>query len=561
MCRIAAGNAVGVTALQSRRASTYFSLESSSYAAHSQNVTMTRISRQEWLWVGLASLMFVLLAKLPYFVGYLVETDELQFAGVTLAPVDSLSYLAKMQQGFAGRWTFQLPYTAESHEGAPVYLYYLFLGHVVRWIGLSVPLVYHLAGIISGLALLLTAYYFICQMIDTLTERRYLFALLGFSSGFGWLMIGFGELLSTDLTVPESNTFFTLMHCPHFSLSQTLILVIVLSFASGKGSWKRRTVIGTAACILLVLVQPFMLFVVFGTLGLYGLAVWKRDQRMPLRLIVQGSTSLLVILPVLIMSYRAIYDNPAMREWTEQSVSTSPLVFFYLTGYGLILPMAIFGMIWAVRRRTDADLMLVCWILVAVVGLYLPFSFQRRLSQGLHFPLAVLAGIGALRFGMSRFSVSKARLWARLYLLATYPTNLVLIVLFSGGAVLHHSQLFISADERMALDWITSQPERNIVVLSSTELGSLLPAFAPLRVVSGHDFETLNAEAVKAAVRQFYASDSLPQVRAELVRQWLVDYVLVGPRERELGIVTLSAEDGVVPVGTFGEVEVFQRIR
>jgi len=519
---------------------------------------MKNVSHAEWRWVAIASCLLIFLARLPYLTGYIAQTDELRFADITVAPADNLSYLAKMQQGYAGSWLFQLPYTAEPHEGVPNYFFYLFLGHVARWTGLSIPLVFHLAAIMCGLLLLLVMYYFIAQGRFEVRERRYSFALAGFSSGLGWLMMGLGELLSTDLTVPESNTFFTLMNCPHFAFSQSLVLIIFLAYVVAPHAWTTRTLVSSVAGMLLTLIHPFMLYVVFASLGLYSLWMWKREGSLPRQIVIQGSINLLAIAPLVWMMYHANYSNPVIRAFQEQTITASPHPIYYLTGYGLLLPVAIIGIVQTCRRASPPILqLLVCWVLVAATGLYLPLSFQRRFSAGLHLPLVIFAGIALLDFLRTRVQGAQARRWARAYLLATYPTNLVLIILFAGGAALKAEQIYLSADEDRALAWIASQAEPGSVVLSSTELGAFVPAKGNMRSVSGHDFETLRAEEVKAAVKRFYSPEIPTAARTEMLCHWHVDYIVVGPRERALGASALSLDVPVVSREVFGEVEVF----
>ena len=93
------------------------------------------MDRKEWRWIVWVALGLVVVSSLPYLVAWGVTPESAHFTGLIFNPQDGNSYIAKMRQGFAGSWSFRLPYTPEPHDGAPVYLFYLFWGHVARWTG------------------------------------------------------------------------------------------------------------------------------------------------------------------------------------------------------------------------------------------------------------------------------------------------------------------------------------------------------------------------------------------------------------------------------------------
>ena len=74
---------------------------------------------------------------LPFVIAALVGGPQRVFVGFLFNPIDGATYLAKMYEGLMGQWRFTLPYTAEPGQGAYLFLFYLFLGHLARWTGLS----------------------------------------------------------------------------------------------------------------------------------------------------------------------------------------------------------------------------------------------------------------------------------------------------------------------------------------------------------------------------------------------------------------------------------------
>jgi hypothetical protein len=149
-------------------------------------------------------------------------------------------------------------------------------------------------------------------------------------------------------------------------------------------------------------------------------------------------------------------------------------------------------------------------------------------------------------------------MYAQLYLIGTLLTTLVLIVLFAGGTVARHPKLFLSSTEAEALSWLRQQVPTEGVVLSSTELGAFVPAFTNQRVVSGHGFETVEAKTTEARVRQFYLTATPSAERRKMLAEWDVDHVLLGPRERRMGLQLLAVDDGVVLLTQVGDVQIYQ---
>ncbi|MGB9593373.1 MAG: hypothetical protein ACPL7R_04465, partial [Anaerolineae bacterium] len=106
--------------------------------------------RNERLWIALCVGVLLALTVVPYAVAWLGAPEGRVFTGVLYNPWDGHSYLAKMRQGWEGRWLFHLPFTEEPHDGALVFTFYLALGHTAQVLGLSLPLTFHLARVLAS---------------------------------------------------------------------------------------------------------------------------------------------------------------------------------------------------------------------------------------------------------------------------------------------------------------------------------------------------------------------------------------------------------------------------
>ena len=113
---------------------------------------------REWRRILPVVMLLVAAGSLPYLSAWIATPADAHFTGLIFNPQDGGSYLAKMRQGYDGSWLFHLVYTPEPHMGAHIYLYYLALGHLARWLGLSLPVIYHVARLLSGIAMLVAIY-------------------------------------------------------------------------------------------------------------------------------------------------------------------------------------------------------------------------------------------------------------------------------------------------------------------------------------------------------------------------------------------------------------------
>jgi len=496
----------------------------------------TSISALERRWLAALSLGVLALASLPYLAGVLLAGPDRVFTGLQVNPLDGASYLAKMQIGWNGGWLFTLRYTAEQGPGALVYTYYLALGQLAR--GLNVPLMamYHAARIVGGFAGLWLIYHVIARRVDSIDLRRQAWWLAAMSSGFGWLALVFGRGGSSDLTIAESNTFYSLMANAHFALATALMLAMFLLVLDAAEAGVRRALGLSVSSVALAVLQPFAALAVYAILGVTLLAMWRRDRSRP-----RGPLTLTVIAgsitaPVLAAIYFGMQSEPLLRTWLAQNETPSPPVIDYLIGYGLLLALAIPAARVAWRRQSNWDLLLLAWIGVTALLLYAPIPLQRRLSLGLHVPIALLAAEGLAQ-------VARGRRWPRRFITAaTMLTSILLVLVLIGGAAAHDPRIYISSNESAALAWLHAHARFDDVVLAAPETGAFIPAFAGQRVVYGHPYETVEADRKRQRVNDFFAGKA-----PDLLRE--VNYVFVGPRERALGTLDVSGWSKVFEAG------------
>lgn len=501
------------------------------------------IAPAERRWLLIRSIGVLVLASLPYLAGALLAGPDRVFSGLQVNPLDGLSYLAKMQIGLHGGWLFTLRYTAEQGPGAFVYTYFIALGQLARLLSLPLIGVFHAARLLGGFALLWSVYALIARVVVPIEQRRRAWWLIAVSSGLGWLALLLGHGVSSDLAIPESNTFYSLVANAHFALATALMLaMLLLVFDVAKVTLRRALGLSISA-VALAVIQPFAALALYMVIGATLLMMWRRDRalaRGPLTLTVIAG---LVTTPVLAAIYLVMQLDPLLRAWLAQNQTLSPPPIEYVIGYGLLLVLAVPAAKVAWRRRSNWDILLLVWIGVTVLLLYAPISLQRRLSLGLHVPIGLLAALGLSQ--IARGGISR-----RLIFAATLPTSIMIVVVLIAGAAAQLPNIYLTTDEATALTWLHEHAQVDDVVLASPEMGAFIPAFAGQRVMYGHPYETVDAVRKQQLVTDFFAGQDLDALRE-------ADYMLIGPRERALGTLDVS----VLPVSEVfrsGEVALYK---
>jgi hypothetical protein len=489
-------------------------------------------AQREWLAIGVLSVALVLLTWVPFGLGW-SATDRV-FLGVLTNPIDGMSYLAKMRQGWRGEWLFTLPYTAEPGEGAFLYFYYILLGHIARWTGFGLEVVNALARSLSGLVMLLVAFAFVSQFLSGSRARLGAWLLFAVGSGLGWAAVPFG-FFTSDLWVAEAIPFLTLIANAHFGPALALLLLLVALTAPPLGNsvpLALRLAAIVLGAIVLGLVQPLALLNVY--LIVAPFVAWQ--VRLRRRLAAVDWLPMLVFALVSLpwigwYAYILNLAHPVLAEWSAQNLTPSPPIWDAVISGGVVLVLALPGAVVAARRGSGHDRLLVAWLVVGALALYMPFALQRRLAMGLWMPLCILAVVGLREWLLPRLQAGWRPIALGAVALLALPSNLLVYAAITSAVVQRDPALYLTPGEAAALDWLEHHASPGTIVLTSPELGLAVPAHTELRVLYGHPFETLNASAWQAAILDFYAGRL---DRDAFVGQYRVGHVVFGPRELEL---------------------------
>jgi hypothetical protein len=509
------------------------------------------------------ALLVLLLISVPYLTAWAAAGSGYVFGGFLLNPTDGNSYLAKMYEGWRGDWRFTLPYSAAQSPGAYLFTFYILLGHLARWLGYPLIGVFHGARLLGSVLLLWVLWGFLQNLNPPGKHNRIIYALAGLGLGMGWLAFPFG-VASSDFWVAEAYPFLSAYTNPHFVLSLALLvwLLAIRPAALDLVPPQPLKVWGSAAIAMLASavlgsLSPFALVLALAILGIV-LVIRVGDGWLSARRSEAGFSGFVNSLradrsfqmtlvrlaclglggaPVVWYAVMAMRLDPLLAAWNTQNLTPAPAVWDLLLAFSPSILLAGLGLAQIWRRKDYPIRIVVVWAGLALVMVYLPFGLQRRFLVGLAVPLVALTGFG-LEWIENRIG-RRVRSVAIAALALTFPTLLLVLLAGQFGALAHNPLLYLTRGESQALSWLEANTPADALVLAAPETGLFIPAHTGRRVLYGHPFETVNAEAEESAVSGFFTHADT-QAAEDFLRQRKINYVFYGPREQLLGQMPVS---------------------
>jgi hypothetical protein len=487
------------------------------------------------------SVFAALLTLVPYLYAREHVNQGYAFTGFLLNPWDGFTYLAKMQQGEAGRWGFLLPYAVTPGGETYIYLYYLFLGHLAAWLGADLVTVFHGARFLAAAAMFFLSFLFYRRTLSDQKTTWLAFLLTIFGSGLGWLPVLVAGIETSDIAIPESVPFLLAYANAHFPLAVACMLGALLALVDGGTRLWLRSLIAFLSGTVLAVTLPFS--VVSLAAAVLGWLIWDwaaagggnvlhflRGQNRERSIVVLWLS--MGLIPWILYDAWVVIAHPVISAWTSQNITPSPPLWHYLAGYGLLLAPAVAGIARAKPQKTSSGRLLIAWAFTGALLLYAPIGLQRRLNLGLFYPLAAMAalGLGSLAKQPRRFWTTGA-----LLVILTLPSNLIVVSAGLFAAAQDEPVVLHTADEVAAFKWMKANIPAGSIVLASPVNGNRLPGLTGTRVLFGHPFETPDADRMRERVIGYYAWDESRSGAIESLVKDGVEFVFFGPREMELG--------------------------
>jgi hypothetical protein len=524
----------------------------------------------------------LVLCGLPYLLSTLFGPPDLAPIGTFWFSRDFSQYAAAMREG-AGQtgWLIHDHFSVEPHTAALMYPLYVAAGKFAASFGLSDLNVFAGMEWLGRLAVLGAIYAFATTFVTDRRQRRLAVLLALGTLGLDmWivplrlLLDGLGNHLAANL-LPDSvspylevSSFGVLLAAPHlmFGLALTLLCAPIYlraiqpqpverSGACGSRRWL-AVLAGAIVCLSLVhsFNTPVLVSVLAAHAAIYGRRAWSA-----------ALVAAIAAAPMAIYSLLLYQTDPFWSgTYSAQNVMPAPPPWALPFDFGLVMLAA--PLAWPAVRRWSRDLrwLVLLWVGLGLVWMYVPLPYQRRFAFGAQPGLAVLAAVGLIEVNAwlraHRVGPLRRRLVNYAAALAAISTSLLVYLSLLSSAVLNApADVYVwSRAEATAGAWLGDHSTGQDVVLGSTEFANPLGGVIDGRVVHGHVVATLHTDAKADLVRRFYAADTTPAARAELLAASGATVVALGPHERLLGGQDLAGDPGLSLVYSQDGVELYR---
>jgi hypothetical protein len=284
------------------------------------------------------------------------------------------------------------------------------------------------------------------------------------------------------------------------------------------------------------LIVPFYVPVAWAVMGSAWVVWCLRRRQLLWKEALWAGVPVCISAPVVGYSLWAFSSDPVYKVWSAQNLILSPHPFHYLAAYGIPLVLAAFAVRAGWRDARPVWLAL-AWVGVVPFLIYLPFNLQRRLVEGVQVPLSLLAALGLCRLVNHKLQTANLRRWLVLGIVV-FVLSLTNVMLVAGSVLTlrwRPASIYRDVAEIAALDWLSEQAEPDDVVLASYATGNYLPVRVWARVFVGHGPETVHFDEKHALMMRFFDAATDDVWRQTLLADYGVDYVFLGPAERQVG--------------------------
>jgi len=457
-----------------------------------------KINEKKWLLIF--SIFLILITSLPYFYGFeLAKTNDAQFSGFIFGVEDGNSYIAKMLLGQKGDWLFRTPYTAYEQKGFLAFLPYILLGKLASSPDNHIQFVilFHLFRCLGIIFIVFEIYYFIKIFLPSTSMLRTALLISCVGGGLGWISIIAYKSIPLEFYSPESFGFLSLFGLPHLCFSRGLMIrSFRMIISPGKDVFNiDRKITSGIYLFLSGLFQPLNIPLGWLLIGSWKLYKFVSNKVYKIKYIFT-ETFFYLIIPIPFFLYNAVMFliDPYLRSWETQNIIKSPPPLEYFLAYGFGYFCLLYS-IFILKGQLKYKTFLIIWSVLLPVLVYLPINLQRRLADGFWIVLSIFITIVI-------YSIKK-QFWRWVLIGSTCFSTIFLLI---GSLTAAHNQQAPIFQKNVVIEIfneINKEGEINDVVLAPYTISNILPAYIPMRVVTGHGPESKNLKELDSFIDLF----------------------------------------------------------
>lgn len=570
------------------------------------------LGHRELGWVLAWAILVMLLTCVPYWHAQKLANGRV-FSGFIWGVDEGNVYLTWMRQAGEGSVFFRNQYAVAPETPRFLNLFLQLGGRLSESLHLPGPpiAIWHALRLCGGVFLLVSFYLLAARVTQDRVARWAALALASVGSGLGWLIVlnwPLSGIHPVDVgqawqVQPEAVTFPSLLLNGLFTTSMALMCLTFLYTIRAVCDDDRKAVWWAGLCLLILgNIHTYDVFAVWLALGAWvvviGISTCSCQRAFGKVLAIAAGG-----LPSVAWAMYATFADPA---FLAKGLTPTPAfrLVDYVVAYGLIGLLAVVGTILVLRKKasggtaplaglvnaesgeelntssaadksvlssswqqiTPADtstrstvaldspawLMLI-WVVATALLLLVPVSFQRKMIEGLHLPLCLLAGIavswlasaitsGLRRRGKHRQAMERVVLTVCAIMVFCIPSNALFVSLCLQNVKTNNTELFkvlqpplyLDAPEAEAMKWLSHSTGASDVIMSTSLMGSYIPTYCPAKVWVGHWAETLHFQDRLRDVDWTYSELPPEQLRQGLQERG-VTLVFYSPYEQALG--------------------------
>ncbi len=500
---------------------------------------MAKQEKLELFIVILLSIPVAIFSNVVYIIGSLQTPKDMVYLGVTHHWQDFFVYISQAVQGQQGAWVTGDLYTTEYTKPALLYWVNNLLGHVSTLLHANPIAVYNVSVYPLAVLMLLSVYLLFKHVFPDkkLAIPATLFFVFS-TSVLNKLPQGSQvpywpfELWGTPHLL--MNRFSTLPH----HVVQIILVVLVLTLLFGKRNRipTIRYVALALATAALTLLQPIMTAMIVGLAGCTLLLRFKKEQ---LGTILSASVGFLIPFAYMLLAFQG-EPHIQLRVWerTQHTYTTLP---FLLLSIGPILPFALAGIVWKIKKLAPIELF---GLLLVVIGytLFLQPAFMMKIgitNVRVVFPamLFIFAWFAAVGIDRTAAWITRKRPQQKLlvataffilFLLAVAPTIVWEVNYKMQSQLRLGSPIYIAKSTADAFSYLKSLYPPRVVVLGNTEtnMDVVIPALTGHTTVTGHPLITINSDEKRAMVKAFFEKSMRNDIAQWFLERERVTYIL-----------------------------------
>ena len=492
----------------------------------------------------LIALLVPMLNLIPTWQGYYYQSPpERVFMGFRYLPGDHYQYAAFMRQARDhGSLFMENPFTSERQKGVFVLPYFWLLGTLSRITGAEITTLWGVFRVLGGALYIIVFWYFTWPYFREGRSRLLATVIFSLGGGLDWIVTILRAAFLPALKPLEYaydsfwnwSTFGT-MQFPNWVWPALLLVVAARALLSRLPGKDPLVFLLLPLIWFLHAYSAMVAYLSFGLLPIMPLLVaaarleplpWRRA-RENFRAALPGLLSFIVVISYLAWARtEEVFRLSGARAltWTDNFS-----VWWYPLSYGLLLPLAGFGIGALAREKALKNDLVLSWLAAAFILSVNPLSAGVKFQYLLFPPLAILAARGVFLLleaseAARRTAASKPAVAAlTLLLFMNAPVSLVKDMPSAQA----NRDIYMSSAEIEAMTWLDGEPDG--LVFSSYRAGNRIPWLARKKVYIGHWFMTLGLNEKSQELAYFFSPQVPIPFKKDLLWRSEARYVFVEP--------------------------------